>query len=105
MIVLIRDFTITILRVYAEKKGYIFTTSNYAKFKTLLQMVFLYYLLIIYVASISPELSLGFTEIFNILLDEDMIYFIMLLITIITVHTGILYFQKNIDLIKKLFLE
>jgi len=104
VIVLIRDFTITILRVYADKKGFMFTTSNYAKFKTIIQMVFLYYLLIMYVGSISPELNSIFADIFNILLDEGLIYYTMLLITIITVHTGFLYIQKNSNLIKKLFL-
>jgi len=103
VLVLIRDFSITILRIYADKKGFMFTTSNYAKFKTMFQMVFLYYLLIIYVASVTPELNSKFEDIFNILLDEQMIYFMMLLITFITVHTGFLYIQKNIKLLKKLF--
>ncbi len=104
VIVLTRDFTITILRVYADKKDLIFTTSNYAKFKTMLQLVFLYYLLIIYVLSFTPELNSRFADIFNILLDVGMIYYLMLLITAVTVHTGFLYIQKNINLIKKLFL-
>ena len=103
VLVLIRDFSITILRIYADKKGFMFTTSNYAKFKTMFQIVFLYYLLIIYVASVTPELYSKFEDIFNILLDEQMIYIMMLLITFITVHTGFLYIQKNIKLLKKLF--
>jgi len=104
VIVLIRDFSITLLRVYADKNGYIFHTSNYAKWKTMLQMVFLYYLLIIYVMSFVPALSVKYATVFNILLDEKIIYYTMLLITIITVHTGYLYIRKNIELIKKLFL-
>jgi CDP-diacylglycerol--glycerol-3-phosphate 3-phosphatidyltransferase len=104
VIVLIRDFTITLLRIYADKNGYIFNTSNYAKFKTMLQMVFLYYLLIVYVLSFVPELSSKYANVFNILLDEQLIYYLMLLITLITVHTGYLYIRKNIDLIKKIFL-
>ena len=105
VIVLVRDFTITILRVYADKKGYMFTTSNYAKWKTLIQMVFLYYLLILSVASITPELMPRFSDVFNILLNEKIIYYTMLIITLITGHTGYLYIKKNITLIKKLFLE
>jgi CDP-diacylglycerol--glycerol-3-phosphate 3-phosphatidyltransferase len=104
VIVMIRDFTITLLRVYADKNGYIFHTSNYAKWKTMIQMVFLYYLLIIYVLSFVPSLSSRYADIFNTLLDEGLIYFTMLLITLITVHTGYLYIRKNIDLIKKIFL-
>ena len=105
IIVLVRDFTITILRVYADKKGYMFTTSNYAKWKTLIQMVFLYYLLIIYVASFTPELISRYSDVFSILLNVRIIYLIMLLITFITVHTGYIYIKNNINLIKKIFLE
>lgn len=105
VIVLVRDFTITILRIYADRKGYMFITSNYAKWKTLIQMVFLYYLLILYVASITPELVSSFADVIHTLLDAGMIYYIMLLITIITVHTGYIYINNNMNLIKKLFFE
>ena len=102
VIILIRDFTITILRIYADRKGLVFTTSYYAKWKTLLQIVFLYYLLIIYVGSVTPELNKMFTEEFQALLNPDLLYFIMLLITIITVHSGLFYIYKNKELIKKI---
>jgi len=101
-IILIRDFTITILRIYADRKSLVFTTSYYAKWKTLLQMVFLYYLLIIYVGSVTPELDTIFNEEFQALLNPDLLYFIMLLITIITVHSGLFYINKNKELIKKI---
>jgi len=101
-IILIRDFTITLLRIYADRKGLVFTTSYYAKWKTLLQMVFLYYLLIIYVGSVTPELDTIFNEEFQALLNPDLLYFIMLLITIITVHSGLFYINKNKELIKKI---
>lgn len=101
-IILIRDFTITILRIYADRKSLVFTTSYYAKWKTLLQMVFLYYLLIIYVGSVTPELNTIFNEEFQALLNPNLLYFIMLLITIITVHSGLFYINKNKELIKKI---
>ena len=103
VIILIRDFTITYLRIYADRKGLVFTTSYYAKWKTLLQMVFLYYLLIIYVGSVTPELNTIFNEEFQALLNPDLLYFIMLLITIITVHSGLFYINKNKELVKKIF--
>jgi CDP-diacylglycerol--glycerol-3-phosphate 3-phosphatidyltransferase len=101
-IILIRDFTITSLRIYADRKGLVFTTSYYAKWKTLLQMVFLYYLLIIYVGSVTPELNTMFNEEFQALLNPDLLYFIMLLITIITIHSGLFYINKNKELVKKI---
>ena len=102
-IILVRDFSITILRAYADKKGFVFTTSYYAKWKTLLQMVFLYYLLIVYVASVTPELNERFANVFNILLNTTLVYFVMLFITLITLHSGYIYLKRNISLIKKIF--
>jgi CDP-diacylglycerol---glycerol-3-phosphate 3-phosphatidyltransferase len=102
-IILVRDFAVTFFRIIADRKGYVFSTSYYAKWKTLLQMVFLYYLLIIYVGSVTPELNENFGNVFNVLLDEQLIYFIMLFITIITVHTGYIYFKKNKEVLLKIF--
>jgi len=101
-VILIRDFIITFLRIYADKKGLVFTTSYYAQWKTFLQMVFLYYLLIIYVGSETPELNINFNEVFQALLHPELLYFIFLFITIITVHSGLFYINKNKELIKKI---
>lgn len=102
-IILVRDFIITFLRIYADRKGLVFTTSYYAQWKTLLQMVFLYYLLIIYVGSVTPELNSEFGKVFHALLNPELLYFIMLLITIITVHSGLFYINKNKEVIRKIF--
>jgi len=102
-IVIIRDFFVTVLRTYADRKGHIFITSHYAKWKTLLQMIFLYYLLVVYIGSITQELNDSFGEVFQILLNKTMIHIIMLIITIITVHTGYIYIRKNWEVIKKIF--
>jgi len=71
----------------------------------MLQMIFLYYLLILYVAKNSAELYSRYQNIIDILLNNDLIYFTMLLITIITVHSGISYLILNKSLIKQLFNE
>ena len=102
-VILIRDFTITSLRIYADRKGLVFITSYYAKWKTVLQMVFLYYLLLIYIGSVTPELNKMFNEEFQALLNLDLLYFIMLLITIITVHSGLFYINKNKELVRRFF--
>lgn len=102
-IIVIRDFTITFLRIIADRQGNVFATSYYAKLKTLIQMIFLYYLLIIYVGSITPSLKKEFSDVFQILLNQDLIYFIMLIITLITVHTGYIYIRKNKEVLKKIF--
>ncbi|MFZ1281024.1 MAG: CDP-diacylglycerol--glycerol-3-phosphate 3-phosphatidyltransferase [Ignavibacteriaceae bacterium] len=105
LLIIIRDLVITLLRVYAEGRGYNFVTSYYAKWKTVLQMVFLYYLLILYVGLKTKEVYSDNQDIFLVLSNHNMIYFIMLVITVITVHSGVTYLMKNKLLIEKLFSE
>lgn len=103
IIILVRDILITGLRSYADYKNMRFPTSYYAKWKTFLQMSFLYYLLIIYTGKNTPPLYDGNEEIFSLLLNEKFIYFFMLFITIITFHSGITYLYQNKKLIIRLF--
>jgi CDP-diacylglycerol--glycerol-3-phosphate 3-phosphatidyltransferase len=105
IIILIRDLTITALRAYADYKKSPFPTSNYAKWKTFIQMTFLYYLLIIYVGQNTPGLYNGNEQLFSILFNDTFIYFLMLFITVITFHSGVTYLYKNRYLITKLFDE
>ncbi len=103
IIILLRDFIITSLRAYADYKNFSFPTSYYAKWKTFIQMTFLYYLLVIYVGSKTPQIYNGHENIFAILLNHTFIFFTMLLITIITFHSGITYLYNNRKLIVRLF--
>jgi CDP-diacylglycerol--glycerol-3-phosphate 3-phosphatidyltransferase len=105
LLTIIRDLVVTLLRIYAESRGYNFVTSYYAKWKTVLQMVFLYYLLLLYVGLNSKEVYPGNETIFAYLSNEQFIYVTMLVITIITVHSGVTYLIKNKLLIEKLFNE
>jgi len=105
VLIIFRDLIVTLLRIYAESRGYNFVTSYYAKWKTVLQMVFLYYLLLLYGALNTIEIYSGNELLFNQLSNKNLIYIIMLIITIITVHSGITYLSKNKHLIKKLFNE
>jgi CDP-diacylglycerol--glycerol-3-phosphate 3-phosphatidyltransferase len=104
MVVIIvgRDVLITLLRIFANMKNYNFTTSYYAKWKTMLQMIFLYYLLILFVALYSPEITFPYRELIPTLLNKDLIYFVALFITLITLHSGILYLKRNWEIILKL---
>lgn len=105
VLIVLRDLIITLLRIYAESRGYNFVTSYYAKWKTVLQMVFLYYLLLLYGGLNTVEVYSGNEILFSILSNKNLIYGVMLVITVITVHSGVTYLLKNKDLIKKLFNE
>lgn len=103
IIILVRDFIVTSLRAYADYKRAPFPTSYYAKWKTFIQMAFLYYLLIVYVFKNTSQVYNGNEKIFLILMNENFIYFAMLFITAITFHSGVTYLYQNRRLIIKLF--
>jgi CDP-diacylglycerol---glycerol-3-phosphate 3-phosphatidyltransferase len=102
IIIVFRDLVVTILRAYADYREVSFATSYYAKWKTFIQMTFLYYLLVVYAGIITPQFYSGNEDIFNALFNKELIYYIMLIITIITLHSGITYIITNRILIKKL---
>ena len=97
-----RDVIVTLLRVFADMKNYQFTTSYYAKWKTMLQMIFLYYLLILYVAQFTTEINSIYAELISNLLNKNLVFYIALIITIITFHSGILYIKRNWNIIRRL---
>ncbi len=103
IVILIRDFLITGFRGYADYIGSSFPTSRYAQWKTFIQMAFLYYLLIVVVLSKNSVLNGNYPEVFSVLLNENFIYYCSLSITLITVHSGYLYFKDNRKLIRNLF--
>ena len=103
VLVLLRDFLITILRGYADSIGKSFPTSLYAKWKTFIQMAFLYYLLVFFVLSKDEFLYQNYKNIFDILLNTNFIYSFMLFITAMTVHSGFSYIYNNRKLIKEIF--
>ncbi len=102
-IIILRDLLITLLRVYSDYRGFSFRTSVYAKIKTVLQMIFLYYLLIFFVLSKNDWFQSNFSNVISLLLDEDLLFFLSLFITAITFFTGLQYIFANKNLIKKLF--
>lgn len=102
ILVIIRDFLVTGIRMLADHKGSTMPTSLIAKWKTFLQMIFIYYLLIIYTLQTVETIYKDNENIFSILMDETFIYYSMLFITVITVFTGITYLYANRNLIKRL---
>jgi CDP-diacylglycerol--glycerol-3-phosphate 3-phosphatidyltransferase len=102
IIIVGRDVIITLLRLFSYMKSYVFTTSYYAKWKTMLQMVLLYYLLILFVAQYSLEINIVYGKLISMLLNKQLIFFIGLVITLITFHSGLLYVFRNWKIILRL---
>lgn len=103
VLIIVRDFVITGMRLYADYQDIGFTTIRMAKWKTFLQMAFIYYLLAVYTAKSVGSLYTAYKDVFASLTDSTLIYGIMIVVTVYTVFTGLVYLQKNKFLIKKLF--
>ena len=102
LVIVVRDFLITGLRGYADFHKVSFVTSKLAKWKTFIQMVFIYYLLVIYTLLHTQYFSEGNSKIFSDLLDPDLIFYSMLFITLLTFYTGAEYIYTNWRTIKRL---
>ncbi|MBA4323141.1 MAG: CDP-diacylglycerol--glycerol-3-phosphate 3-phosphatidyltransferase [Odoribacter sp.] len=102
LLIIIRDFLITLIRVYADYRKVSFTTSRTAQVKTFIQMFFLYYLLLIYTLRSFEDLHKHYNDLLNLLLDPLGIYIAMAAITLFTVITGVTYIFSNRFLIIKL---
>lgn len=103
ILIVLRDAIITLLRIYADYKKVTFTTSILAKLKTFFQMLFLYYLLVLYSFNTIDYFKNNYQNIIDNLLNKNFVYYSMLFVTILTVYTGVTYFSNNKSMIKKLF--
>lgn len=101
--IIIRDFLMTGLRLYADHRKVNFATSFLAKTKTFIQMVFIYYLLVVFTFQTVAPIYNGNEQIFDILTNQYLIYYVMLVITLLTLYTAVSYVIKNRKLIKYLF--
>lgn len=95
IIIAVRDIVITVLRSYDEYRGFTIKTSYISKVKTFLQMTYIFFILILFILptfNISDSLKASindflFTSITN--------YVLMLIVTLITLYTGISYFIEK----------
>jgi CDP-diacylglycerol---glycerol-3-phosphate 3-phosphatidyltransferase len=102
-IIVIRDAIITMLRSYAEYKGKPVDTSKLAKTKTFAQYVLIYYILIFYIAQNTPSLEEDFGGFIAIVMNHSFIFSAMVIITGITLWTGIVYIIDNWKTIRELY--
>lgn len=102
LLIIIRDLIITLLRIYADYRKVLFTTTRTAQLKTFFQLFFLYYLLLIYTLNTFEKLHESYKSLFAFLMNPAGIYIAMLFITLFTVITGVIYIYSNRFIIKQL---
>ncbi len=98
--IVVRDISITLLRSFAEFRGHGLHTNFSAKVKTFTQMVFIYGVLIAFVMKSAAFETSAFL---NMILSKGVLFYSMLIITIITLGTGLQYIFENFKLIQSSF--
>lgn len=102
-VIVLRDFLITGLRTYAEWQDRPVVTSKTAQAKTFGEFVVIYYILILYVASSIPIIHHDYGSTIDALLNPQVLFGMMLLVTLSTIGTGILYLFDNRKLLQELY--
>lgn len=94
IIIIIRDFGTTILRLVADRRGVPIKTSMSAKSKTFLQMVFISYLLaLLFVKNMIISSSVRY--IIDGLINSKFVHYAMFLLTLLSFWTAIEYLIQN----------
>jgi len=102
LLIIIRDLIITLIRVYADFRKVTFTTSRTAQVKTFMQMIFLYYLLLVYTMRTFEWFKTSYKGLLDTLMNPTGIYIAMFAVTLFTILTGITYIFSNRFLIIKM---
>lgn len=99
-VIVVRDISITLLRSFAELRGRTLHTNFSAKVKTFAQMVFIYAVLL---AVVLKDTLHRLLPVFNTVLDPGVLYYSMLIITLLTFVTGVQYIAENYKIIYSSF--
>jgi CDP-diacylglycerol--glycerol-3-phosphate 3-phosphatidyltransferase len=102
-IVIVRDFLITGLRTLAEYYDRPIVTSKTAQAKTFGQFVVIYYILILFVAQSVPALQQRFGDLIESLMHPQVLFGMMIVVTLTTVGTGVAYLWDNRTFIIELY--
>lgn len=102
-IIVIRDFLITGLRSYAEFKDRPIITSKTAQAKTFGEFVFIYYVLILYIGKHVPVIYKDNGHWFDTLMHPLVLFGMMLLVTLSSIGTGIMYIIDNRTILRELY--
>ncbi len=95
LLVALRDVVVTVLRIYAELKDKPVITSREAKYKTLMQNVFAYVIMLFILLKERAFTGEDVSALMRAVLHSDYLDYVMLAITLYTVYTGISYLVQN----------
>lgn len=95
ILIVIRDVTITLLRIYSDRQGIVMQTRKTAKIKTATQMGYLYVALVLGFLILIPGTT---SDVVQTIFSTDILYWGLLAVMAITVYSGIEYLYVNRNL-------
>lgn len=95
--IVVRDVIVTGMRLFAGKKDLTIETRFTAKAKTLVQMVFLYAVLLI---GVFKQADIEFADIAAQFFNTGYLYYAMMFVTALTVYSGLEYLWVNRSIFK-----
>ena len=104
-IIVVRDISITSLRSYAEWTDRPIVTSQSAQAKTFGEYIVIYYILVLYVAGSVSFIKQDFRSLLDSLMHPQVLFGMLLLVTISTIGTGIMYLFDNRKLLQELYVR
>ncbi|MBA4313214.1 MAG: CDP-diacylglycerol--glycerol-3-phosphate 3-phosphatidyltransferase [Chlorobiaceae bacterium] len=102
-IIVVRDIIITSLRSYAEWTDRPIVTSKSAQAKTFGEYIVIYYILVLYVAGSVSFIKQDFRSLLDSLMHPQVLFGMLLLVTLSTIGTGIMYLFDNRKLLQELY--
>jgi CDP-diacylglycerol---glycerol-3-phosphate 3-phosphatidyltransferase len=94
-VIIVRDILITLLRSLAELRGAHIVTSKSAQTKTFVQMAVQYYLMIVILLAELPWFRSHLPPLERSMLHPTLIFILMLIVTLLTLATGLQYLYDN----------
>lgn len=91
-VIVVRDVLITGLRLFGARKDMHLETRFTAKAKTLVQMVFLYLVILV---GVFKQADIDFSEYAAMFFNSGALYYAMMFVTALTVYSGIEYLYVN----------
>lgn len=102
-IIVCRDVVITALRSYGEWTDHPIVTSKSAQAKTFSEFIVIYYILLLYVAGSIPIVRHEFSVTLETLMDQRVLFGMMMIVTISSIVTGVMYLADNRQFIMELY--
>ena len=100
VIVIVRDFVITVMRAYAIRSDIPMVTRFYAKCKTFFQMTFVLLLFIYHLLTRGQTHMDGWSG-FRFISENHIVLILMIVLTAVTVLTGLGYIAENLPALRK----